>query len=46
LIARSEVGVAAFAGEYLMRRAVPIHSGLAQAGAGGDDGLIADVGCL
>src|SRR5580692_1510971 len=33
--------MATLGGEYAISRSVPIHSGLAQSGAGGDDGLVA-----
>src|SRR5206468_2427890 len=38
---RSEVGMAAFAGEDKMPASIPKQSGFAEAGAGGDHGLIA-----
>ena len=41
-ISRSEVSVAAFAGENIVAHAVPVHPSLAQSGACGDDSLIAN----
>src|SRR5262249_62255169 len=41
LVTRGEIGVAAFAGEGVMPRAVPIKSRLSEPGPGGDNGGLA-----
>src|SRR5579863_774650 len=42
VVARGEVGVTAFAGKDMVLFAIPVHSGLAQPGAGGNDSLISN----
>ena len=41
LVAGREVGMAAFGGENVVLRSVPIHAGLPESGAGGDYSLVA-----